>query len=124
MIPFLLQRPFGVNHDTPVDKAYNLFVSELVLELPTNISDNMVRLLKKFLQPDPMKRIWKLEHLKQQPTMKNMDFDEVNQKEIITAFIPSVSLVRTLHVLSIRFIKKFIHRVFRKRVQMKDFNLV
>ncbi|XP_065071128.1 serine/threonine-protein kinase 32A-like isoform X1 [Rhopilema esculentum] len=83
------KRPFSINSDTDAATAHNIFMSELVLELPTSLSENLVRVIKRLLQPDPLKRLSTVKHLKEASVMKNIDFDEVLAKEIIMSFIPS-----------------------------------
>ena len=87
---FIIQRPFAIHSDTDPAEAYKVFVSELVLELPCSLSDNIVRLIKKLLQPDPRKRLHTVAELKSHVSMENIDFDEVEAKEIMMSFIPSV----------------------------------
>lgn len=54
------------------------------------MSDNLVRLIKKLLQPDPRKRLRRVETLQAHVAMENIDFGEVASKDVMMSFIPSV----------------------------------
>jgi len=83
------KRPFAIHSDTDASEAYKVFLSELVLELPCSMSDSVVRLIKKLLQPDPKRRLRRVTELKAHVSMESIDFNEVAAKEIIMSFIPS-----------------------------------
>eukprot|EP00794_Sanderia_malayensis_P005531 gene5531-6216_t len=83
------RRPFEIYSETPVKDAYEIFTSELVLELPNSISDDTVRLIKKLLQPHPRKRLCRLDALKAHVSMEGIDFESVKRKECLMSFVPS-----------------------------------